>query len=146
MADIVNSHTQSETDRLVFYYPDHEPREDDPHYSLFNATRARLVKLGSLKCWRCGATEKIELHHSEIEFSLQNGVDPAKFEAAHPEFRITSDDEFQAWVEGEGNLLPLCMECHRGTVGIHHVPYPCWLIGRYWKTGLPAAVSVQGGK
>lgn len=130
---MAEAHVQHQAIHLTEYYPSHEPREGDPHYKLFNAARDRLKKLGKLVCWRCGATEQIELHHSLIEFSLANGVDVATFEKDYPEFHITSDEEFAAFVESEGNLTPLCKRCHTGIEGIHCIPYPLWLAGRFWK-------------
>jgi hypothetical protein len=136
------AHHCFETFHIDFYYPEHEPRADDPHYHLFHAARHRLMRLGKLICWRCGATEKIELHHAVVEFSLSNGVDVERFASLYPEFHVSSDAEFLAWVEGEGNLLPLCAACHRGAQGIHSVVYPAWLVGRFWKHDLPPAGQV----
>lgn len=139
---MTEAHTQCQTVHIVEFYPEHEPREDDPHYHLFNAARKRLCALGKLICWRCGSTENIQLHHSVIEFSLANGVDLSLFEADYPEFHITSDEEFLAFVESEGNLLPLCANCHIGKEAIHLLPYPLWLAGRVWRKDLPRPAVV----
>jgi catechol 2,3-dioxygenase-like lactoylglutathione lyase family enzyme len=136
------AHTTKETLSVSFYFPEHEPRESDPHYHLFNAARARLKRLGKLACWRCGATERIELHHALVEFSLANGVDVARFAALYPEFHVENDEDFLAFCESEGNLLALCRECHRGSQGIHSVVYSAWVVGRFWKHDLPPAAEV----
>lgn len=124
---------------IVQTYPQHEPRESDVHYTTFNATRRRLKRLGALKCWIGNADcspGPIELHHSTVEFSLANVVDTAKFAAAYPEFHVESDEDFLTWVNSEGNLLPLCVQHHRGVLGIHSIHYPGWLIQRVMRDGV----------
>jgi hypothetical protein len=116
--------------------PGHLPRESDPHYRLFQQARARMAKLGLLKCQHCGALDTAaaptELHHGMLEFCLVNAVDPAKLVEQHPECfpdlhgAAITDDEFQAFVEGPGNLVPLCKTCHTGDEGIHRIVYPWW--------------------
>lgn len=81
----------SETLRL--WYPEHEPREQDPFYNLFHQAKAKMKAL-DIPCWRCnvhykdlvqrgenptelnplGATQ-LEAHHQDIEFSLANAID-----------------------------------------------------------------------
>ena len=130
---------------LTECYPQHEPREKDPHYNMFRSVRERMNRLGLMKCWICNSTDNIELHHSLIEFALQNGVDILKFESEYPEFKIQSDDEFRNFIESEGNLLPLCVLHHRGICGVHSLPYPLWLPQRFWKSNIapPARKEIR---
>ena len=144
--DIIEAHVEDVTIKLEYYYPSHEPRKDDPHFSMFQKTRERLKRLGLLVCWRCGATDNIELHHDKVEWALQNGVDLDKFKHLYPEFHVESDDEFADWVNSEANLLPLCLFCHRSTEGIHTCVYPSWVIKRVWKDSLPEPVRKISGK
>ncbi|WP_125206434.1 hypothetical protein [Capsulimonas corticalis] len=139
---VTAAHTQSVTLHILECVPSHEPRETDPHYHVFNAARLRMKKMGLLKCWSCGTTENIELHHDKVEYSLQNGVDLSKFEELYPEFNIHSDEDFKNWIEGEGNLLPLCKLHHTGILGIHVIPYPQWQILRYYRADLAAPAQV----
>lgn len=136
---MTDAHTQTLNLRIVVSVPAHEPREDDPHYAVFNATRRRLEKLGALKCWigNADCQGAIELHHDKAEFSLINDVDPAKFAEAYG-LHLTSDDDFLAYVEGEGNLLCLCVFHHRSVGGIHSIPYPLWVVQKYLKQGVAA--------
>jgi hypothetical protein len=135
---ITPAHTQTETLKIIEYFPAHEPRKGDPHYPLFNAARKRLKAAGKLVCWRCGTTENIQLHHAICEFALANGVDITKFQHLYPDLLTECTDEaFAAFVEGEGNLTPLCQPCHTGAEGIHCLPYPMWLPGRFWQAGQP---------
>jgi hypothetical protein len=59
----------------------------------------------------------LELHHSHVEFSLQNGVDLAWLEKDYP--GISDPDTVGAWVESADNLLWLCEFHHRGHGGVH---------------------------
>jgi hypothetical protein len=104
----VAAHIQRTTIRLEEYVPYHPTRESDPYYKFFNAARNRMEKLGLLKCRVCGTADNIEVHHSECEFSMAEGVDVSKFSALHPDLNIKSDNDFQLFVEGEHNLTPLC--------------------------------------
>ena len=81
-------------ERLRLWFPEHQPREQDPHYKLFHQAKARMKKL-DIPCWRCGVhyadlnpkpgmgpsirnplgAHQLEAHHDEIEFSLSNAVD-----------------------------------------------------------------------
>ena len=131
------------TEHLVLLqtYPAHEPRTTDPHYAVFNETRARLKKLGALTCWidnaDCDHAHPIELHHSSVEFALANIVDVAHFRQLYPDFGIADDAAFLDWVESEGNLLPLCKMHHTGILGIHTIHYPAWQLQRVMKAGIP---------
>ena len=126
--------------------PAHEPREADPHYGAFHAARARLSRLGALVCWignaDCSAGP-VELHHDKVEYSLANDVDVTKFDEAYG-LHLASDDDFLAYVEGEGNLLPLCSAHHRSHLGIHSIPDPLWVVQKYLKAGLAAPAHTVG--
>lgn len=83
--------------RLREWVPEHEPREKDPHYKLFNAAKGQMKKL-DIPCWRCGVhysdlvkkgdppTDanplggyQLEAHHADAEFSLLNAIDIGKW-------------------------------------------------------------------
>ncbi len=146
MSDIA-AHTERLTLRLVVAYPEHAPRESDVHYAAFHQARARLEKLGRLRCWinnaDCSAGP-IELHHDKVEFSLANDVDVGKFDEAYG-LHLTNDEDFLAYVESEGNLLGLCQFHHRGGGGIHCLPYPLFVVQKYLKAGLAAPARLAKG-
>lgn len=139
-ATITAAHTVTETLRIALSYPDHQPREDDPHYKVFHKTRERLERLGQLVCWigNADCAGDIELHHALIEDALINDVDKVKVHLDHPVFNAESDDEFLDWCQSEGNLLCLCRMHHIGCLGIHANPYPGWVAQRYLKDGVAA--------
>lgn len=116
-------HDQAETHRYVVHFPAHPPRKEDPHYKDFEAYRRRTK--ATAKCVigahrddfsECGG--ELELHHSHVEFSLQNGVDLAWLEADYP--GISDPDSIGAWVESADNLEWLCERHHRGAGGVHN--------------------------
>lgn len=138
---ITKAHYQSEHEAFACFYPEHPPREQDPHYHLFNEARRRVIAAG-IGCWICGTHEKLELHHSECEFAAATGIDVESLKLAHPEYGLTDDESFLCWVEGEGNLQVLCAECHRSPYrGIHHVPFPNWKLQKFWRKDLPPVLQ-----
>lgn len=137
------AHDQSFTHKYVVHYPDHEPRQDDPHYVDFNAYRKAHV--GTAKCvvgeargdfsdckpgpesWPKG----LELHHSHIEFAMQNEVDLTLLDKAYP--GLSDPDKVGAWVESGDNLEFLCTFHHRGHGGAHCATASDWEAERFIK-------------
>lgn len=124
MGEPVPSHEQQVTHRYTVHYPEHAPREGDPHYRDFEAFRRRTK--ASAQCAvgahrddfsECDLTHPLELHHSHVEFSLQNGVDLAWLETDYP--GISDPDQVGAWVESADNLTWYCRAHHRGPGGVH---------------------------
>ena len=118
----VPAHDQAVTRHYVVRYPDHPERKSDPHYADFNSFRRRTHK--TAKCAiglhrndfsECGG--QLELHHTHVEFALQNGIDLAWLEVDYP--GISNPDSVGAWVESGTNLMWLCLRHHRGDNGIH---------------------------
>src|SRR5271155_2697068 len=143
----VAAHDQPLTIRLLTHVPTHDRREGDPHYHLFERAKARLKRQGLWKCiiddeW-CGGEP--ELHHTYIELSQINDVDPAKVARALG-LHFENDEDFQVWAESPGNLEVLCRAHHISHLGIHSIPSPLWDAIRFHKAGTdPAAEVVTGG-
>jgi hypothetical protein len=136
------AHDQAMTIHLLSHIPDHAPREDDPHYHLFEQAKARLKRQG---LWKCIIGDDLcegdpELHHTFIEFSQINQVDPKKIEKALG-LHFENDEEFQVWAESPGNLEVLCVAHHRAHYGIHVIPGPLWEALRFRKKGSEAAAE-----
>lgn len=115
-------HDQAETKHYTVHYPAHPERTSDPHYKDFNAYRRKTHK--TAKCsvgeHRNDYTEcagGLELHHSKVEFALQNGIDLAWLEVDYP--GISDPNTVGAWVESAENLMWLCEFHHRGHGGVH---------------------------
>lgn len=135
------AHDQMLTVHILTHVPEHAPREDDPHYHLFEQAKARLKRQGM---WKCIIGDDLcegepELHHTHVEFSQINQVDEKKIEEALG-LHFGDDEEFQKWAESPGNLEVLCANHHRAHYGIHVIPGPLWEALRFHKTGTgPAA-------
>ncbi len=169
-ADLTPAHDQTAAHRYLVHYPPHPPRESDPHYRDFEhyhrATKAtarcaiavhaaypddaapapsgphgRLLGPGETRAG-CDVDHPLELHHSHIEFSLQQGVDLRLLEQDYP--GISDPDQVGAWVESAANLTWLCVFHHRGAGGAHTAAYADFEAQRYVH-GLLAAAPSPGG-
>lgn len=141
------AHDQRSTIHIIAHIPEHEPREDDPHYHLFEAAKTRLKRQGLWKCALdddlCGG--QLELHHSHVEFSQANAADPRKIEKAFG-LHFEDDEAFQAWIESPGNLEVLCVNHHRTHYGVHVLPSALWEAVRWHRAGQPAPAEFVAAK
>lgn len=123
------AHQQKIVNSYVMVYPEHEPRESDPHYKDFKEYRRSHIK--NAKCQfasDCGddtlCDGGLELHHAHVEFALANSVDLKLLEKRYP--GISNKDEIGAWIESGENLVFYCSKHHRGHGGIHHAAASDW--------------------
>lgn len=125
----VPAHLQKVTHSYQLAYPEHGPRDSDPHYADFRAYKALRKKAGTWYCdfaaehrggdaSECDLTLPLECHHRVIEFSLMNSVDLTLLE---PDYPGVSAMGVGAWVESAKNLELLCVFHHRGHAGVHIV-------------------------
>lgn len=120
----VAAHQQAIANRYTIAFPEHPARADDPHYKDFE--HYRRTHVATAVCHvaerRGGDTSEcgggLELHHSHVEFSMQNGVDLALLEHEYP--GISDPEQVGAWVESADNLVFYCAKHHRGHGGVHH--------------------------
>jgi hypothetical protein len=137
-------HDQPLTLHILTHIPEHAPRQGDPHYNLFEQAKARIKKQG---LWQCAINDdlcggQLELHHSHVEFSQANAVDPNKIAAAFG-LHFETDEDFQQWIESPGNLEVLCANHHRTHYGVHVIPSALWETLRWHRAGTkPAAEFV----
>jgi hypothetical protein len=136
------AHQQALTLHMLTHIPTHHPRENDPHYHLFERAKARLKRQG---LWTCVINDDLcegnpELHHTHVEFSQINSVDPKVIEKQLG-LHFDSDEDFQEWVESPGNLEVLCANHHRAHYGIHVIPGPLWEAVRFRRKGSLAAAE-----
>lgn len=154
----VPAHDMSIVHHYVVHYPDHEPRASDPHYLDFETYRQAHVAnarcafavsaslAGDLPAQRqdsapnrligpgehragCDVTYPLELHHSHVEFALQNAVDLVLLEKDYP--GISNPNQIGAWVESGANLIFYCRWHHRGTGGAHSAAASDFAAERY---------------
>ena len=135
----VAAHLQKVAHSYAVVYPDHAPREDDPHYLDFDHI-VRAWKKDPDK-WRCAygvergdfsecdLTHPLEVHHNHIEFALLNSVDLALLEPRYP--GVSDPDKLGAWVESADNLIVYCARHHRGHSGVHSATAADFEASRY---------------
>ena len=122
MSDAVAAHSQRVSHSYTVHYPEHPPRKGDPHYTDFMEYRKRTkdtakCEIGNHRDDFSECSGQLELHHSHVEFSLQNGVDLKWLEKDYP--GISDPNTVGAWIESASNLMWLCEQHHRGHGGIH---------------------------
>lgn len=125
----VKAHDTVVSHHYTVHYPPHPPREEDPHYKDFNHFHRTTKSDPEIyQCAigkhrkdfsECSLDKPLELHHSHVEFSLQNGIDLQWLEIDYP--GISNPDDLGAWVESADNLQWLCERHHRGSGGVHVV-------------------------
>ena len=128
----VTAHVQKVAHSYIVTYPEHGPRESDPHYKDFRKFKAGRKAGGTYHCdWaaqhrdgdssECDLTMPLEAHHSHIEWALLNEVDLTLLDEAYP--GLSNPDEAGAWVESALNLELLCVNHHRRHMGKHVAAY-----------------------
>lgn len=120
---MTDKHDQKITNSYLIHFPEHAPRENDPHYKDFEHYRKQTeataqCQFGSDRGDFSECEGGLELHHSHIEFSMMNSVDLALLEKVYP--GVSDPNQIGAWVESAQNLEWLCMKHHRGIGGKHH--------------------------
>lgn len=131
------------------YYPEHGPRESDPHYHIFDQARRHLIDTLGVGCWiggatkqqleaglpaghRCYGAHQLEAHHDIAEFAALSAVDWRKVAADFPRLGLASDEDFLRAAESDGGLRILCDKHHRSPGhGIHAITEPVWKLDRY---------------
>ena len=141
------AHDQRSTIHIVQHVAEHAPREDDPHYHLFERAKARIKRQGLWKCAigddLCGGP--MALHHSHVEFSEINAVDPERIEKALG-LHFENDEAFQEWVESPGNLEVLCQNHHTSHFGVHVIPAALWEGLRWHRAGTAPTAEFVAAK
>ncbi len=123
----VAAHDQKVTHSYVVHYPAHDPREHDPHKHDFLEWKRRRKDTGTWWCdfakehrggdeSECDLTHPLEAHHKVVELAMLNEIDFALLEVDFPGI---STQEAGAWIDGDHNLTLLCVNHHRGPMGVH---------------------------
>ncbi len=145
---VVPEHVMPRTLRELVIVPDHAKRTPSED---FRKAKERLQEDGHYRCWVCGATENLHVHHFGIEWSLAHFADWKKVKDFCGEWDpygygrllknvpMTSPDDIR-------NLLVLCEPHHIGVdhandnsgIGIHEITFPVFLIQKLAKDGIDA--------
>ena len=145
----VRRHVQALTHRYLMHFPPHPARQDDPHYADFDHYHRKTRK--TARCYigervgygdcldakgtPCpppadgGEQPGLELHHSHIEFSLQNGISLKALEKDYP--GISNRSAVGDWIESADNLRWLCAYHHRGAGGAHTASHADYEASQY---------------
>jgi len=133
---MVDAHLQNISHQYTMHYPEHDARTDDPNYRDFEAFRKKTHATAQCAIGahrndfsECSLDQPLELHHSHIEFALQNGVDLKWLESDYP--GVSDPLTVGAWVESADNLVWLCEHHHRGAGGVHTASSSDYEAARY---------------
>ena len=123
------------------HFPHHEPRKNS---TIYNRTHRALR---NVPCFICGTTP-IETHHFYIEKAAENAIDWKVFgKFADQCYNIQSGESLakfdwsevaqnpDLFVDSPQNMITLCLKHHRSSCGIHHVPFPDWILQKFPKDG-----------
>ena len=148
--------TQQIIEKIPFYscnmsnhytvnYPFHEKRIES---SIYRKSRKEMIHL---PCFICGKFKgdddtSVEAHHFYIEKSASNAIDWIKFGIfANNLYNFQTGEKIgdkfiweevrknpEIFVDSKYNMIILCKEHHTsGKFGIHHVPFPEWILQRF---------------
>lgn len=132
---IVKEHiaTRQLTETMVI--PEHEERKESKEFA---RAKRQLKKDGHFKCWVCGSTEKLQVHHFLYEWCIHSTCDFEKLKEVCEQLDVygygksmknipmTSVDDIR-------NMMVLCQPHHTGGMsdgssnGIHNISFPAWV-------------------
>jgi hypothetical protein len=143
--------TRKMSNHYTVQYPHHEKRTDS---AIYRKTHHDLIRVKCLSCFICGAINNengpLETHHFYCEKAAQNAIDWTAFgEFAKNCHNIQTGENIGAhfdwavvalnpdiFVDSPQNMIVLCKEHHiSGNKGIHHVPFPEWILQKYPRDG-----------
>jgi hypothetical protein len=129
---MVAEHEQKVSHTYMVHYPEHAPRERDPHKKDFEKWKQGRRDSNTYYCdfahehrggdtSECDNEHPLEAHHKVVELAMLNEVDFALLEKDFP--GIGNPDEAGAWIDSDKNLTLLCTYHHRGPMGVHVASY-----------------------
>jgi hypothetical protein len=119
----------------VVQYPEHEERTES---KLFRETKKRLRKDGHYKCYICGTTKVLQVHHYGGEWALSETIDLSVLKEFLEEWDVYGYGKLMknvplTSVDDVRNAMVLCQEHHTGGTsdgsanGIHNITFPAWI-------------------
>jgi len=145
--------TRKMSNHYTVNYPLHKKRTDS---AIYRKTHHDLIHVKKLPCFICGKAndtnkhEHLETHHFYCEKAAQNAIDWEKFgEFATHCYNIQTGENIghhydwkqvaqnpDIFVDSPHNMVVLCKQHHTsGNKGIHHVPFPEWILQKFGKDG-----------
>ena len=130
------------------HFPKHEPRKNS---AIYTRTHKHMKHM---PCFICGKTNEkdninVHTHHFYIEKAAENAIDWVVFgKFADTCYNLQTGESLaqfdwgevaknpDLFVDSEQNMIVLCQEHHTsGARGIHHVPFPDWILQKFPKDG-----------
>ncbi|PSR20080.1 MAG: hypothetical protein C7B45_16645 [Sulfobacillus acidophilus] len=123
--------------------PTHVRRTETP---MFRASKRRLKQDGHYRCYICGTTQNLQVHHYGAEWMFAEVVDYDKLKAWLLEWDVYGYSHLLRHqpltsVDDVRNCLVLCREHHLSgpadgaANGIHDISFPAWISQKLVKTG-----------
>ena len=132
------------SNHYIVNYPAHEPRKNSAIYTKTHNSMKHMP------CFICNKNEPhMETHHFYCEKAAQNAINWDTFgEFAKTCYNIQTGENIghfdwvevtknpDIFVDSPSNMIVLCKKHHTsGNKGIHHVPFPEWILQKYPKNG-----------
>ena len=123
--------------------PAHVTRTESPE---FRASKERLRQDGHMRCWICGTTEAIQIHHYGAEWMFAPVVDFDKLKTFLLEWDVYGYSRLLQHhpltsVDDVRNCMALCREHHcsgpadGAANGVHDITFPAWVSQKIVKAG-----------
>lgn len=133
---IVKEHiaTRQLTETMVI--PEHEERKESKEFA---RAKRQLKKDGHFKCWVCGSTKKLQVHHFLYEWCIHSTCDFEKLKEVCEQLDVYGYGKAMKHIpiisiDDIRNMMVLCQEHHTGGVskdgvanGIHNITFPTWI-------------------
>jgi hypothetical protein len=154
----IPSHSRNISCHYTVVFPDHEERKSSTTYT---HSRNEMIDELKLTCFICGCSKgnddtSLEAHHFYIEHAGQNAIDWDKFgKFAKTCYNVQTGDYLgdkfnwddvkknpDLFVDSKYNMILLCKKHHTsGKFGIHHVPFPDWVLQKFAQDGFDFLVE-----
>ena len=145
----INSTHRNMSNHYIVNYPHHDPRKNS---AIYTKTHNSMKHMPCFICNKTNEKDKIhvETHHFYCEKAGQNAINWKVFgEFAKTCYNIQTGENVgkhfnwdevainpDIFVDSPHNMIVLCKEHHTsGHKGIHHVPFPDWILQKFPKDG-----------
>ena len=143
MSPIIPAHTITRHLIETINDPAHAQRTETP---AFRAAKRRLKQDGHYRCYICGTTQAIQIHHYGAEWMFAAVVDFDKLQSFLLEWDVYGYSHLLQHqpltsVDDVRNCMALCQEHHLSgpadgaANGIHDITFPAWISQKFVQSG-----------
>jgi hypothetical protein len=139
--DVVQAHRIVRMLKEIVITPAHAKRKESPE---FRNAKKRLRQDGHYRCWICGDTKKLQVHHYGGEWSLEGDFAMDLLKQFLQEWDVYGYSHLLrnlplTTVDDVRNMMVLCQKHHTGEGhGIHEITFPIWITQKICKSGITA--------